>query len=83
MNTKYRINRDGVHLSSPLSDYTLCGDTDDGDTGKDLDIEPLRGTQQRIVTCPRCVRIISHCKNVKTSQRVRALTANKGIHFTK
>lgn len=64
--TKYRINRDGVHLSSPLSDYTLCGDTDDGDTGEDLDIEPLSGTQQRIVTCPRCARIILHCRDVKT-----------------
>lgn len=66
MNNRRRFveNRDGVHLYSPFDDHTLCGDTDDGDTHRMINIEPMRSTGKRIVTCQRCIAIILVCRGV-------------------
>lgn len=62
---KFIENCDGVHLHHPTMDFTLCGDTNDGDTK--VDIEPLRNTNKRIITCPRCIAIILACRGVRVS----------------
>lgn len=63
--TKFLENKDGVHLTSPFADHTLCGDTNDGDTNPFIDVESLKDTNKRIVTCVRCIRIIVQCRGVR------------------
>lgn len=65
-------NRDGVHLYSPFDDHTLCGDTDDGDTHKMIDSEPMKSTDKRVVTCERCAAIILVCRGVQVSKQAKA-----------
>jgi hypothetical protein len=43
-------------------DYTLCGDTLDGDTETLGSFEHVPG---KTVTCPVCVDIIKHCKSYR------------------
>lgn len=66
MTTKRFVeNKDGVHLYSPFSDFTICGDTDDGDTARFIDIEPMRSTKKRVVTCSKCIQVILQCRGVR------------------
>ena len=62
---KFIKNRDGTHLHHPLMDVTLCGDTNDGDENSMIDVEPLRSTNECVVTCKRCIEIILYCRGVR------------------
>ena len=71
---KFMIGADGVHLMH--DEFTLCGDAFDlRSTDFDLpmtDEEPrtllLKPTNQRTVTCPRCIAVILLCRNVRIKQ---------------
>ena len=65
-------NIDGVHLQGPFSDYTLCGDTMDGD--RLVSIDPPRSTYKKIVTCEKCIKIILLCKNVRVAKNNERIT---------
>ena len=62
MSKCFVINEDGVHLQGPFSDYTLCGDTMDGDTK--VDIDPPIGTDNTKITCEKCLIVIRLCQSV-------------------
>lgn len=50
-----------VHFDGPLSDYTLCGWTLDGDTGT---MGSYISTDE-LISCPNCIKVIKHCKSLK------------------
>lgn len=51
-----------THAHGQSSDYTLCGDTLDGD---DNTLGAFRNVEVKYVTCPTCVRIIRYCQTLK------------------
>jgi hypothetical protein len=52
-----------LHLESSLGiDYTLCGVSCDDD----YNIGSHMILNSGIITCPDCISIIKHCRNVKT-----------------
>jgi hypothetical protein len=63
------VSTTDLHLEGPLGDYTLCGDTLDGDDQTSGDFEEI---ESPYVTCPRCIEIINICKGVKTKNLRRA-----------
>lgn len=59
-------NGDGVHLM--YGEFTLCGDSFDiADTEKDFEEGPLVETRKRVVTCPKCIARIVHCRGVRVA----------------
>lgn len=61
-------NSAGIHLISVVGNgMTICGDVEEGDAP--CDIEPLRETKARVVTCPECIRIIEYCRGVRTNKK--------------
>lgn len=63
---KFVENCEGVHLEgAECGDYTLCGDAFEGacmDMEEDMEVSP---SSSRIVTCPRCIAVIKHCRGVR------------------
>lgn len=65
---EFRENDDGVHLM--YGEFTICGDSFDiAETESDFEDGSLVVTRKRIVTCPKCVAFITHCRNVRTRTR--------------
>jgi hypothetical protein len=57
-------NKGEVHFTGVQNDYTLCGYTMDGDFGTAGSYE----TTNRKVNCFACIRIVTSCKNVKSTE---------------
>ena len=68
MSKQFSETSDGVHLVSPLSDYTLCGDALEGDEANGL--EEVRATRKRTVTCLRCAQVVLECRGVHVAPEV-------------
>ena len=54
-------NKGEVHLCGPITDYTICGYTLDGDTGTAGDYEPTKDK----INCVQCLEIIKLCKKIR------------------
>jgi hypothetical protein len=52
----------GLHAIGPISDYTICGLSLDGDDG-DGD-SGLVKVEWKKVTCKDCLTFINHCKSL-------------------
>lgn len=66
MARQFTENGLGVHLMSPLEgEYTLCGDAFDNEFGGSAG--EAKATTKRVVTCPRCITVITECRGVRTS----------------
>lgn len=56
------LNTEALHLTHPLTDHTLCGETMDGDTGTAGTFENINAKE---VTCESCIAIIKHCRGIR------------------
>lgn len=66
MSKEFRENKDGVHLM--YGEFTVCGDSFDiAETESDFEDGPLVKTRKHTVTCPKCIRLIVHCRGVRLS----------------
>ncbi len=76
-------NENGVHYIGPWSDYMLCGDAVDGllsnwqhgiseeDTPLAMnDFRAMEPSKKRVVTCPKCIIMIKHCRGVRFREEV-------------
>jgi hypothetical protein len=55
-------NNNGIHLPHPFSDTTLCGEADEG--GIDVDeLNPIKNTKKKRVTCEHCLLMIEACQD--------------------
>lgn len=61
--TKYVKTSEGVHGIGLTGEFTLCGDTIDGDDACEL--EPCEETTSKRLTCPRCVALVVYCRQFK------------------
>ena len=70
-------NEDGVHLL--IGDYALCGDGFEGqpayydelyEAPGEMELGEMRPTNERTVTCPRCVSIIVQCRGIRVDKSV-------------
>lgn len=59
-------NGDGVHLMN--GEYSLCGDAFDIGAVDD-EVENMRDTKRKTVTCRECARVIGYCRGVKVSRQ--------------
>ena len=60
--TRMIENNAGVHALHPLNwKTTLCGDAVHA-ASSDAPDGPFSATSETLVTCPRCIRIIAHCR---------------------
>jgi hypothetical protein len=57
-------NDSGTHFVGPISDYTLCGLTLDGD---ELTAGDFKETNNK-VDCKQCVDIVKFCQMIKKSE---------------
>lgn len=65
--SKQRVEFEGdVHLVGLPGDFTLCGVAHDAEHTVDDASLHWQPTKKRTVTCPACVRLIKHCRNVPT-----------------
>lgn len=60
-----------VHLVGPNSEFTLCSVAFDAADSENEPTLRWMPTRQRIVTCPECVRVIVHCRNVPVGKHGR------------
>jgi hypothetical protein len=58
------VNDSEIHFTDPITDYTLCGLTLDGDpqTAGGFDI-----TKEK-VNCEHCIRMVKYCKTIKSTE---------------
>jgi hypothetical protein len=62
MKIKLVENNNGVHLTHPFSDTTLCGEADEG--GVDMnEMTPIKETKKKRITCKHCLSIIEFCQD--------------------
>lgn len=59
---QYGENRDGVHLMH--GEFAVCGDAWDVNATDD-EIDEIKMTHKRVVTCERCVTLIEYCRGVR------------------
>lgn len=69
MMKRFYENDKGVHLGCAHESRTLCGDVLEGDIDEysiyNIGIQPANDTKCRVVTCPDCIRVILHCRDVR------------------
>lgn len=58
-------NNEGVHFVGPGAghEFTLCGVANDCDESDGVD--PMRTSDERVVTCPACVEVIKACRDLR------------------
>ena len=65
---KRLVNNHGVHVDSPLGDWTLCGDALEGDPPELQPCRPLRVLVGAAITCEKCIAIINHVRGVAVAK---------------